>query len=197
LFVAYQPRDAAASLVEALNAITDCVTAQRLFATPKGDEPDVLYSVKFGRVAQPVPLRAKAGGSSGLMLDVLHSFVLIGSEQAGAGAIWRAVSTAYEYRILDAREAELLVFHWHPGSVARGPDFQHLHVSAALSAQVSATIVHRLPLDKRHVPTGLVTLADVVRMLIAEFGIAERRRDWPARLARAEATLRRTTSAGA
>lgn len=122
------------------------------------------------------------------MLDVLHSFVL-DEDEAGSG--WRAVSAAHEYWVLDSREQELLVFHWHPGSIARGPDFPHLHISAALTAQVSATASQRFPLDKRHVP-GLVSLADVARRLIAEFGIAERRRDWPARLARTDAALRRT-----
>jgi hypothetical protein len=188
LHVALQPDEAAASHVEALNAIVDCVTAQRLFAKREGDAPIDRYSVRFGRLGEPIPLRAKAGGSSGLMLDVLHSFVLV--EDATESG-WRAASAAYEYRVLDSREQELLVFHWHPGSIARGPDFPHLHISAALSAQVSATIAQRLSLDKRHVP-GLVTLPDVVRMLIAEFGIAERRRDWPARLARAGAALRQT-----
>ena len=112
-------------------------------------------------------------------------------------SVGSARTTAYEYRLLNSRGTELLVFHWQPGAAFRGPDFPHVHVSAALTAQVTATAAQRFPLDKRHVPTGFVSLADVVRMLIAEFGIAERRRDWPARLARAEATLRRTTSADA
>ena len=93
---------------------------------------------------------------------------------------------AYEYRILDSLERELLVFHWQPLPIARGPDFPHLHVSATVVAQTSATMSQRHALDKRHVPTGHVSLAAVVRLLIAEFGIAYRHRNWTSRLKRAE-----------
>lgn len=126
------------------------------------------------------------------MLDLSHWFLIEADHSATSVSRWRAKTVAYEYGILDRRETELLVYHWQPGSIVRGPDFPHMHVSAALTAQVSATVSQRIPLDKRHIPTGIVTLADVVRMLIAEFGIAERRRDWPARLARADTILRRS-----
>ena len=189
MFAASAPSDAAGSLIEALNAVTVCVTEERLYARPQRFEPGLVFGVAFGRGALPVRLRAKAGGQSGLELDVLHSFV-IQADQAAQAPRWRATTVAYEYRILDSRETELLVHHWQPGAIARGPDFPHVHVSAALSAQVSATATRRLALDKRHIPTGLVSLADVVRMLIAEFGIAYRHRNWAARLTRAEAAFR-------
>lgn len=188
---ASRPSDAASALVETLNAVADCVTAERL-AAPTLFEPGVFQDVAFRRRALPVSLRAKAGGPSGLMLGIVHRFVVEADQGAEGGPRWRATTAAYEYRVLDARETELLVYHWQPGAIARGPDFPHLHVSAALTARTPASVAQRFPLDKRHVPTGFVTLADVVRLLIAEFGIAERRRDWPARLTRADRALRRT-----
>jgi hypothetical protein len=151
--------------------------------------------IVFSRVVGAASLRAKAGGPSGLLLDVQH-WVTIDEDKGVSGAgpqrSERVRTTAYEYRLLDLFGTELLVFHWQPGTRFSGPDFPHLHVSAALTARVSVTVSQRLPLDKRHVPTGLVTPADIVRLLIAEFGAAERHRDWPRRLRRAEPVVRRS-----
>ena len=195
----YQSSQAIRALIDALCVATDCVTGHQVAVQPSGHRPGGIHALTVGRtagVSEPVPLRAKAGGPSGLMLDIVHRFVIEIDQTAESGRRQRAMTVAYEYRILDVQETELLVYHWQPGSIARGPDFPHIHVSASLTAKTSATVSQRLSLDKRHVPTGIVTLADVVRTLIAEFGIAERRRDWPARLARAEIVLRRSFVAG-
>jgi hypothetical protein len=93
----------------------------------------------------------------------------------------------YEYRLLDDRDRELLVFHWQPDS--RGPDHPHLHVSAALTAQVNAQSTREIGLDKLHLPTGHVAFAAFIRMLITEFGVAPLRQDWRDILDRAEAAL--------
>jgi hypothetical protein len=182
-------RDVGQALVTALNSVTDCVTEQHLVARPQRLESGVAYGVAFG-TGMSAPLRARSGASSGLRLDLHHSFVIAEAVPPN-DSDRNAVTISYEYRLLDSQETELLVYHWHPGVIARGPDFPHIHVSASLSAQITATQVQRLPLDKRHVPTGLITLADVVRMLIAEFGVAGRHRDWP-RLDRAELVVRRS-----
>lgn len=92
----------------------------------------------------------------------------------------------YQYRLLDHNERELLVYHWQPGAEFLGPDHPHLHVSAALDAQTSAVDRQAIDLDKLHLPTGRVSLASVVRMLITEFRVAPQRPDWAAALERAE-----------
>jgi hypothetical protein len=92
----------------------------------------------------------------------------------------------YQYRLLDRDERELLVYHWQPGSAYLGPDHPHLHVSASLSAQLSAVDRQSIDLNKLHLPTGRVSLASVVRMLIVEFGVAPLGPDWIERLDRAE-----------
>ena len=96
------------------------------------------------------------------------------------------MTVSYEYRLLDHDGRELLVYHWQPGPDFLGPDHPHLHVSASLSAQTSALERRSIDLDKLHLATGRVSLASVVRMLIAEFGIAPRRHDWAEVLDRAE-----------
>lgn len=84
----------------------------------------------------------------------------------------------YEFRILDHQERELLVYHWQPTSEFRGKDHPHVHVSAALQARINAVTTRAYDLDKRHLVTGQVSPAMVVRMLIEEFGIAPLRPDW-------------------
>jgi hypothetical protein len=84
---------------------------------------------------------------------------------------------------------ELLAYHWHPDPDVAGPDFPHLHVSAALNAQVDAVNRREIGLDKLHLTTGVVTPTNFVRMLITEFGVAPLRHDWQDVLDRAEAVF--------
>jgi hypothetical protein len=96
----------------------------------------------------------------------------------------------YQYRLLDSEERELLVYHWQPGDAFAGPDHPHAHVSAALSARISAAETETIDLDGRHVATGRVSLEAFVRMLIEEFGVAPQRSDWRQSLERAKAVIR-------
>ncbi len=93
----------------------------------------------------------------------------------------------YQYRLLDRDQTELLVYHWQPGPEYAGPDHPHLHVSAALRAKADAVTTREIGLDKLHIATGLVSLAAIVRMLIAEFRLAPQRADWRETLDRIEA----------
>jgi len=95
----------------------------------------------------------------------------------------------YQYRLLDQRERELLVYHWQPGDAFLGPDHPHVHVSAALSAQVTAIDTEIIDLTGLHLATGRVSLEAVIRMLIEEFGVAPQRPDWREILARTEAVF--------
>ena len=167
------------------------MTAQRLFVQPEGYEPGILYGIAFGRTVEPVRLTSKAGGASGLLLDVSHQYTIVQDENSQSPPAWRVMTGAYEYRLLDSVERELLVYHWQPGSIPRGPDDPHVPISATISAQTSATTMQPFQLDKRHIPTGRVSLEAVVRMLIAEFGIEYRYRNWATRLSQTEAIFRR------
>ncbi len=102
-------------------------------------------------------------------------------DDAGRASGWSIDVIAYEYRLLDHLERELLVYHWHPE--AAGPDFPHIRVSATLDAQVDAMTRREISLDKRHIVTGLVELREFVRMLITEFDVRPLRPDWKQRLA--------------
>lgn len=115
--------------------------------------------------------------------------MLVEAERDRSRVRWRAETRMYEYRLLDHDHEELLVYHWQPGPDYAGPDHPYLHVSAALDARIDATTRREIDLDKVHLATSLVSLADVVRMLITEFRIAPQRHDWREALDRAKAML--------
>ncbi len=72
--------------------------------------------------------------------------------------------------------------HWHPGRGGLGQDAPHVHVSAALRPGRASGNAAILPLDKRHLLTGPVSLAGFLGMLVGEFGIAPLAADWRRRL---------------
>ncbi|HLZ73213.1 MAG TPA: hypothetical protein VKV26_25185 [Dehalococcoidia bacterium] len=93
---------------------------------------------------------------------------------------WRVTLLAYRYVLIEpSREREWLAFHWHPRR--EGADHPHLHPGSA--------ILSRLELAGRHIPTGHITLADVLTFAIAELGVQPERADWQRVLAKAHAAL--------
>ena len=132
-----------------------------------------------------MPLHGEAG-PSGLQFDFRLQFRLVDDSPDIRRPAWHAHTVAYEYRLLDHHERELLVYHWQPGPAFPGPDHPHLHISAGVDARVSATASRTIPLDKLHLVTERVSLAAVVRMLIEEFRIRPIRSDWRVRLTRAD-----------
>ena len=153
-----------------------------LFTPPRAREGPVA-----ARFLEPVSLRSPHGGPSGLLLDVSLLFTVAQADPVAVPRHWEPRTEAYRYRLLDHGQTELLVYHWQPGPEYAGPDHPHLHVSASVRAKVDAVATRSIDLDKLHVATGLVSLAAVVRMLIAEFGIASQHPDWGETLDRIEA----------
>ena len=83
----------------------------------------------------------------------------------------------YSYRMLERSGRELLAFHWHPVGLSRVVT-PHLHLSSRLRPIPIEPVGLTISLADHHIPTGIVTLADVVRYLIVEIGIEPRRSDW-------------------
>ncbi len=188
--VAREPKDAARRFLTALGRVTECVTTQRLYVLPGGyAEPGVTYLLAFGPKGEPVPLSAKSGGQSGFLFDIHHRYAIVEDERAKAQPAWRVTTSGYEYRILDSRENEILTYHWDP-SARRGPKYPHLHATAEATVYFDALTSRRIRLDGHHMPTGRVLVEWVVRLLIADFGVAYRYRNWATRLAASEAFFR-------
>ena len=73
------------------------------------------------------------------------------------------------YTVEDAATGrEWFSYHWHPAARSRVVE-PHLHISARTDPPDVAAA---------HYPTGVVTLADVARLLIEEFAVLPTRTDW-------------------
>ena len=107
----------------------------------------------------------------------MYSFEIIPFHDRPESYSVRAAS--HEYRLLDRNDREILAFHWHPEGLSNVVD-PHLHLSSRLNSIEMGRGQEPLPLANMHIPTGFVTLEDVVRLLIAEFGIRPRHNDWDA-----------------
>jgi hypothetical protein len=161
---------------DALRLVVGSVTEQRLLIRP-------MIGSYLARFTSPAPLAAVGllrGGALGVSLVVRRD------ERTG-----QLTTASYFYSLLDHSSRELMAFHWHPASERSLIGFPHLHVSAALRGMAPNGDVAILPLDKVHVPTGHLSLADVVRLLVAELGVRPRVASWEARLERARAELPR------
>jgi hypothetical protein len=186
---ARRPEIAAQEFIAALASITSCVTTQRLTTLTTYYVPGEHQTIRFP--GGPIPLRSASGGPRGLLCDVSHVFVIEEHpEHVHFRRRWRVTTRMYQYRLLDRDERELLVYHWQPSDLYAGPDHPHVHVSASLSAHVSAIDTETIDLDGRHMATGRVSPAAFIRMLIEEFGVAPQRSNWRQTLDRAEAVFR-------
>jgi len=79
-----------------------------------------------------------------------------------------ARSSGYRCELAHADGSMILAYHWHPVGVSP-VTWPHLH----LAGQVAA-----IPFDKAHLPTGPVTLQDVLRFAIVDLGVEPLRPDW-------------------
>jgi hypothetical protein len=96
-----------------------------------------------------------------MFLSFLHYYRIV--EDAGPRGPWRVITTAYYYALEDADLQEIIAFHWHPNQ--RSPvHYPHLHLGAG------AKIGHPL-LQNAHIPTGPITIEDVLRLAITDLGV--------------------------
>ena len=148
----------------AVSCVSDSVVTVRGGYYPS-DRPHSL------QLNEGIPVRL--AGTSRLWLSFHQFYVISESDLPRAG--WTVVESGYRYRILDSDRREILTYHWHPGG--RSPIiFQHLHIG-------NGAMAGRQELQTAHLPTGYVSVGDIVGMLIRDFGVSSRRSDWESVLA--------------
>ncbi len=117
-----------------------------------------------------------------LRLSVRISYRLV--ETPGERLPWTAEIVAYHYGFDDQDGKEILAYHWHPDGRVTEP---HLHLGAgAVDGRL------RPDLAGAHLPTRDITLQDVLRLAIAEFGVGSLRLDWEAVLHRTREAIARS-----
>jgi hypothetical protein len=163
--------EAIASNVEMLGRHLSCVTTKPFQIFRRISDSPTL-SASFLPQQRAVPLTV-APGRSRISLSVTVALV---AERPDPERRWfEARTSAYNVAISDQFNSEILAYHWHPNGVSRVAS-PHLH----LSSRVDFTDPQNrpIPLGQMHLPTGPVSLAEIVRLLIEEFGVEPQRPDW-------------------
>ncbi len=112
----------------------------------------------------PIALR----GSSRLMLSLQQDYRI--AETDTPRQTYRIELEAYNYAIYDSERREVLIYHWHPNS--RSPiATPHLHLEQGAK-------VGRSEVRDAHLPTGFVSLASFLRLLVVDLGVQPQRPDW-------------------
>jgi hypothetical protein len=133
---------------------------------PEG-EPHVLVINR----AQPMPLE----GTGRLALTVVHHYRIL--EDSTTPGSWLVVTAGYFYTLWARDGPEFIAYHWHPDQQSWAT-FPHLHLES------HAQVGHK-SLEAAHLPTGLVSLTDVLQLAIRELGVLPLRNDWERELATA------------
>jgi hypothetical protein len=155
------PREALEALVSPLRDVVGCITSIGL--RTDGINPDrAPHTIDF--LGQDVIRLERRGIRPPILFLVSQGYAL----DREADGRWSARTTRWVYQVKNSDQRELFAYHWHPvgRSHVTAP---HLHISGRTEPAELGDV---------HFPTGPVTLADVVRLLIRDFQVRPRRADW-------------------
>jgi len=110
---------------------------------------------------------------------------------------WDVLRTGYAFALDDREDREIFAYHWHPDVPLSA--FLHLHINRGVidsevtsQAGLSPALTRLRPdVADAHFPTHHITLGEVARLLITQFGVRPRRADWDTVLRAAEADAMR------
>ncbi len=132
----------------------------------------------FARPTEPVLLRSTmVAWRVGFLLR--YDYVIDSAKGSG----YDVLAIGYRYHVLDLEGREIVAYHWHPTGVSP-VTYPHVHLSRRLAPIPVGRGGEPVALADMHLPSGVVTFADVVRLLITEFEVVPRRADWAAVLER-------------
>jgi hypothetical protein len=96
---------------------------------------------------------------------IQHRYKVV--EVHGEAGPWKTRTEGYWYVLHDEDGEEAIAFHWHPWRLSARP---HVHVH---TDQAGSTVMgHHL--NKLHLVTGRITVEQVVRFAVEEFGVSAR-----------------------
>lgn len=110
----------------------------------------------------------RLGGASRLWFQLRQYYRIIESDLPSDS--WMVKETGYRYAVIDDDGRDVFEYHWHP--VGQSPIVTpHLHIGHGAMAT-------RPEIGDAHLPTGQVSVSDILRMLILDFSVNPRRSDW-------------------
>lgn len=172
---ARSPSDAFRLHVAALDDVLRYVTAHRHTIPARTSVLlDVDYAVALSNLT-PVPIL----GVNRLTLSIGQRFRNFAAPDIPR---FRSITTGYFYGITSLEARDLFHFHWTPHAIISGAiTTPHMHVGSVLFGDQRVLMPGTL--HKTHIPTGTVSVADVVRFLIVELGARPLRANWESVLA--------------
>lgn len=161
------PREAVEAFLEPLRDAIGCISHEPLMNRGGFYVTQPPHVLTLGRTGDPVPLR----GEMALAFRFAIYYRIVETDDAARGP-WKVSIAGYSYAVDDAKtRREILAYHWHPEARGEFPH-PHLHLTASLALPEGAS---RYP---RHLPTARIAAEDIVRCLIAEFGVLPLKPDW-------------------
>lgn len=148
--------------LDALQQLTSCITNEvpnNVGGYHPSDRPHLVT------LARGTPVRLRAPQLLRLSIREWYSV-----QQAAPQSGWIVTTVGYMYDIFIEDDQPALSYHWHP-IAPRTVTFPHVHLEAG--AQIGLDVLHRA-----HLPTGIVSVRDIVRLVIEELGVEPRRSDW-------------------
>ena len=88
---------------------------------------------------------------------------------------WTIALLAYNYVLLIPNGPEICSYQWDPEGISP-VTYPHLHIGRGATGKV--TTFGPRGLHRIHFPTRHITIEDVLRLAIIEFGVEPRRPDW-------------------
>ncbi len=167
------PAEAVNNFLGPLQRVISCVTQAQLNVKggyyPTTDEPHALV------LADGLP--QKLPGETDLSLVVKQFYYVIRVEEPDRGP-WRVSTAEYNYNLRDADNRVVLAFHWHPAERFK---VRHPHLHLDQGARLGHEDLHRT-----HIPTGRISIEEVIRFVITELRVEPLRGDWEKVLSEAE-----------
>ena len=157
------PAEAVGQYIDTIQLLVSCVTDAVVGVGGGYYVSDIPHILSLNE-SRPVGIR----GASRLWLSLQQYYRIV--ESRVPQTRWTVIETGYRYRIMDSNHREILAYHWHP--MGRSSFIsQHLHIG-------HGTMAAREELQTAHLPTGYVSLPDIIRLLIRYFRTTPRRHDW-------------------
>lgn len=162
-----KPSEAFRRFIEPLQSAVTCLDDAKLTISPRGRAD---ANTRHGWY-----LNGGKGLSQGqLTFKAKMLYEIVPNSRVGLRERWKVSTLGYMYQI-DIDDHALVEYHWHPGPGSTH-DEPHMHMGAA-GLVPSGVIVPRT-----HLPTARISLEEVVRLLIQEFGWEPKALDWENRL---------------
>lgn len=157
------PTEAVGNYVDSTQLAISCIS-DWVVTVDGGYYPSDMPHILTMNRESPVRL----SGESRLWFLLIQYYRIIRSDTSDT--LWTVTVTGYRYAVIDTNGRDVLEYHWHP--VSRSPiTSPHLHIG-------HGAMVRRTELRDAHLPTGHVSISEILRTLIRDFAVIPQRRDW-------------------